>query len=230
MAKRKTPTKPKNAATDPKAWEKGLTLCQIATRLTWKLKGDLKNLQKSYLRAAGQLARVRDERLWAEMKNPRHPDIEDYALKRLGLKRASLYRYLAAWDWVSKSHPEWLAPGFKGTIPDMADILDLIWIDKELKRSNLSEKKSTALTNLQKKAEAGQLKKGELGKLRKQVNRNAEESVKSILSDLRSLRRRADQAHTLSDKVLSAFDALIDLVESEIPPSVAGFDRSGNWA
>jgi len=105
MAKRSRKSTAKKSATkssakDPKAWEKGLTLCQIASRLTWKLKGELKRLQKSYLRVAEQLARVRDERLWAEMKNPKHPDIEDYAQKRLGLKRASLYRYLTAWDWV----------------------------------------------------------------------------------------------------------------------------------
>jgi hypothetical protein len=215
---------------DPRAWEKGLTLCQIATRITGKLKGDLKNLQKAYLRVAEQLARVRDERLWAAMINPTHPDIEDYAQKRLGLKRASLYRYLTAWDWVSKNHREWLTTGFDGTIPDMADIIDLVWIDKELKKGDLADKKKEALAALQKKAEAGKLKSGELGKLRRKVNRSAEESVRAILADLRSLRRRAEQANTLSTKVIGSFDALIGLVESEIPPRVAGIDDSGNWA
>jgi hypothetical protein len=219
----------KSPAKDPKAWEKGLTPCQIASRITWKLKGDLKNLQKSYLRVAGQLVRVRDERLWAEMKNPKHPDIEDYAQKRLGLKRSSLYRYLTAYDWVLKNHPEWLKTGFTGTIPDITDILDMNWIDKELKKDDLADTKKEALADLKEKAEAGQLKKGELGTLRKKVNRSAEESVKSIASGLRSLRERAVQGHTLSAATITSFDALIDLVESQIPPKVTGFDRSGNW-
>jgi hypothetical protein len=234
MAKRsqkKTAKKsaPKSAAKDPRAWEKGLTLCQIASRLTWKLKGELKRLQKSYLRVAEQLVRVRDERLWAEMKNPKHPNIEDYAQKRLGLKRSSLYRYLTAYDWVSKNHSEWLKTGFTGTIPDMTDILDMIWIDKELNAEDLAETKKEALAELLEKAEDGQLKKGELGRLRKKVNRSAEESVKSIASGLRSLRERAVQGHTLSAATITSFDALIDLVVSQIPPKVAGFDRSGNW-
>jgi hypothetical protein len=172
---------------------------------------------------------VRDERLWAAMINPKHPDIEDYAQKRLGLKKTSLYRYLLAYDWVSKNHPAWLKTGCTETIPDMADIIDMIWIDKELKKDDLAEKKKAALTDLQKKAEAGKLRKGELGKLRKKVNRSAEESVRAILADLRSLRRRAEQANTLSAKVITSFDTLISQVESEIPPSVAGLGRSGNW-
>ena len=230
MAKRRTRTAAKKSTQkDPKAWEKGLTLCQIASRLTWKLKGELKRLQKSYLRVAEQLARVRDERLWAAMKNPTHPDIEDYAQKRLGLKRASLYRYLTAWDWVSKNHPAWLKTGCKETIPDMADILDMIWIDKELKKDDLADQKKEALVKLQEKAEAGELKKGELGRLRKKVNRSAEQSVRSILVGLRSLRRRAALGNTLSAKSMAGFDTLISLVESEIPPRVASIDRSGNW-
>jgi hypothetical protein len=230
MAKRSTKKTTKTTAqNDPKAREKGLTLCQIATRITGKLKGDLKNLQKAYLRVAEQLARVRDERLWAEMKNPKHPDIEDYAQKRLGLRRASLYRYLTAYDWVSKNHPAWLKTGCTETIPDMADILDLIWIDRELKKEDLAAQKKEALENLKVKAESGDLKSGELGKLRKKVNRSADDSVKSIVSGLRSLRERAVQGNTLSAATIASFDALIDLVESQIPPNIAGFDRSGNW-
>jgi hypothetical protein len=214
MAKRST--KP-TAKKDPKAWEKGLTPCQIASRLTWKLKGELKNLQKSYLRVAEQLVRVRDERLWAEMKNPKHPDIEDYAQKRLGLKRASLYRYLTAYDWISKNHPEWLKTGFTGTIPDMTDILDLIWIDKELTKEDLADGKKTALAALQKKAEAGDLKKGELGKLRKKVNRRSDESLKSVLSELRSLRKAVEKLAVKPDGLVADLDHAIGLVESFMP-------------
>jgi hypothetical protein len=34
----------------------------------------------------------------------------------------------------------------------------------------------------------------------------------------------------LSAATINSFDALIDLVVSQIPPRVAGFDQSGNWA
>jgi hypothetical protein len=219
MAKRNKQSTAKKSATkkDPRAWEKGLTLCQVASRLTWKLKGELKRLQKSYLRVAEQLARVRDERLWAEMKNPVHPDIEDYAQKRLGLKRASLYRYLTAWDWVSKNHPEWLKAGYKDTIPDMTDILDLIWIDKELKKGDLAETKKEALTKLQKKAEAGDLKKGELGKLRKKVNRSSDDGLKSVLSELRSLREVVNRLAVKPDGLVADLDHAIGLVEGFTP-------------
>jgi hypothetical protein len=221
MAKRSRKTTAKSATKsstkDPRAWEKGLTLCQIASRLTWKLKGELKRLQKSYLRVAEQLVRVRDERLWAAMKNPTHPDIEDYAQKRLGLKKTSLYRYLLAYDWVSKNHPAWLKTGCKETIPDMADIIDLIWIDKELKKEDLADKKKEALADLQKKAEAGKLRKGELGKLRKKVNRSSDESLKSVLSELRSLREVVNRLAVKPDGLIADLDHAIGLVVSFTP-------------
>jgi hypothetical protein len=239
MAKRSKKTTPKKTAKknatkstqkDPRAWEKGLTLCQIASRITWKLKGDLKNLQKAYLRVAGQLVRVRDERLWAEMINPRHPDIEDYAQKRLGLKKTSLYRYLLAYDWVSKNHPEWLDPDFKDTIPDMADIIDLVWIDKELKKDDLAEKKKEALTDLKEKAEAGDLKKGELGKLLRQRNRSQSDYAKSILTELRSLRKRAAQRNALSSEAMTQFDVLIGTVAKNVSVSSVDFGYPSAFA
>jgi hypothetical protein len=53
------------------------------------------------LRVAALLAKVRDERLFAALK---HPSIEESAAKRLGLQRASVYRYLQIYDWAREFH------------------------------------------------------------------------------------------------------------------------------
>jgi len=64
----------------------------------------------------------------------------------------------------------------------MADIIDMIWIDKELKKDDLAETKKEALAGLKEKAESGDLRSGELGKLRKKVNRSSDDSLKSVLT------------------------------------------------
>ena len=91
MAKKKAPLSP----------------AQIANQVTFLLKGHLKNVQLSYLRVGALLARVRDEKLWKLLK---HGSIESYAQSKLGISRATLYRYLQIFEWVSERHPEWLRP------------------------------------------------------------------------------------------------------------------------
>jgi hypothetical protein len=75
------------------------------------------------------LTDVRDRLLYKELK---HASMEEYAWVRLELKRASLFRYLKVYAWVSKFHPEWLLPKPKGFIPDFGDTDDLIWIDEAI--------------------------------------------------------------------------------------------------
>ena len=77
---------------------------QIAHRLTWQLEGYLKRIQLAYIQAAVQLAKIRDEQYWKAL---RHPTIEDYAQKRLGLQRATLYHYLQVHEWLKRDHPAW---------------------------------------------------------------------------------------------------------------------------
>ena len=52
----------------------------------------------------------------------------------------------------------WLQPKPKGFIPDLTDVDDLMWIENELKKANLSAEKRAALEGLDKKALAGDLK------------------------------------------------------------------------
>ena len=70
---------------------------QEALQVTWVLKGQLKSIQLSYLRAGKLLAYVRDNKLYDALH---HKDIESYAEERLRLRRASLYRYLQIYEWA----------------------------------------------------------------------------------------------------------------------------------
>src|ERR1051325_4318872 len=105
-----------------------------ANQITWLLKGDLKNIQISYLRAGAKLATIRDEKLYHALK---YNSLEEYAEKRLGLRRAALYRYLQVYDWVRKSHRGWLAKHPKGFIPELTDAYGLIWIEDQLEDEHL---------------------------------------------------------------------------------------------
>ena len=64
---------------------------QDANQVTWLLLGNLKNIRKMYLTICIQLARVRDQKLYAALH---YPDMEQYARDRLNLGRSSLYNYL----------------------------------------------------------------------------------------------------------------------------------------
>jgi hypothetical protein len=118
-------------------WNNSPELQEIL-QITWKLNGDLKNLQLTYLRIAVQLARVRDEKLHTHMD---HADIQSWAWDHLGMSDTSLDHYLHVYDWVKANHPEWLEKKVKGRIPDLSDISDLEWIEEELKKKNLRRRR-----------------------------------------------------------------------------------------
>ena len=105
--------------------------------------------------------------MWQTLK---HPDIESYAEERLDLKQSSLYKYLQVYDWMAESHPAWLLPHPKGFIPELSDADDLMWIEKELKRTDLAPEKRKALEALQAKGLNGTLRKTDLAKYRRQAS------------------------------------------------------------
>lgn len=84
-------------AAKPKSPSKPLSPAQIAARLAWQLKGDLKNAQIAFLRVGIKLARIRDEKLYSTLK---HADMIHYAAEELRLSERTLYRYLQVHDWV----------------------------------------------------------------------------------------------------------------------------------
>jgi len=209
-----TPAKPKTAV-------------QEALEITWVLKGHLKNAQISYLRAGAMLAKVRDKKLYSALG---HPDIESYAENRLRLGRASLYRYLQVYDWVSANHKEWLEPKPKGFIPDLSDAADIIWMEKELERKDLPGKTRSELQALQKKGLEGNLLKSEMASYRRKGNTTTD-GLKACLKKLRTIRSRGKELASMPPEVISHLDAAIEILENAGKLEVAGLhllDSSGN--
>lgn len=211
------------SSTAPK---KTLSPAQIAAQLTWQLKGDLKNAQIAYLRVGGRLARIRDEKLYAALG---HKDLEHYAAADLRLGRASLYRYLQVYDWVCTNHPAWLAPKPQGFIPDLSDVADLIWIEKELTKKRLSAKKKAALEALREKALKGELQRDELRAFRQETRRSRSDAIQGILATLRSVRRRMAKTKNVQPDWIAQIDTLIGMIEHQRPVDVAGLEFLGPW-
>ncbi len=186
---------------------------QNALQTTWLLKGHLKNAQIAYIRVGVGLAKVRDEKLYEALN---HPDMEDYAAKRLNLGMTSLYRYLRVHDWIVEHHKEWLQPKPKGVIPDLADVADLIIIETELKNEKISPGKKSALETLRDKALEGTLRKGELSRAMKTGKQPSEDSLRKFLSKLRALRRYGAQIKAMPAEVISEMDSAIEILENTI--------------
>lgn len=204
---------------------RSLSRAQEATQITWQLKGHLKNAQIAYLRVAVLLARMRDEKRYADL---RFDDMEEYAADRLSLSRTSLYRYLQIHDWVKAFHPEWLEPSPKGFIPDLSDIADLIWIEKELATKRLAKDRRAALEELKKKALEGRLLAKDLRALRRRTSLK-EKSLKSFLSALRSLLRRGAKLVQLPHEVITHLEAAIGILENQNTLQVAGMVVLDTW-
>jgi hypothetical protein len=180
---------------------------QEALEVTWTLKGHLKNAQIAYLRVGALLAQVRDKKMYAALG---HADMENYAQERLRLGRASLYRYLQVYDWVSRYHKEWLAPKPQGFIPDLADATDLIWIEEELGKTDIDPARKTALEGLRDKALDGSLRDGEVAQFRRQGQK--QDSLKSFLSQLRLLRRRGAHLAKMPPQAIADLDDAIETI------------------
>ena len=193
---------------------------QDANQVTWLLLGNLKNIRKMYLIICIQLARVRDEKLYAALH---YPDMEQYARDRLNLGRSSLYNYLQIYDWASKTHPDWLDPKAKGPQLDFSDAGDLMWIEKELAQPDITEARQATLATLQQKALSGKLIRTEVRKLRKPP-KTEQNSLKSVISKLRLIRGRAAELANMPPEAIQHVDAAIQILVNESALKVAGLD------
>jgi hypothetical protein len=185
---------------------------QEALQVTWVLKGKLKSAQIAYLKIGSLLAQVRDNNLFSALK---HPNIEDYGQERLNLGRASLYRYLQVYDWVSESHSEWLQPKPEGFIPYFSDATDLMWIERTLAGNKLTEKARSELEILRTRALEGKLKDGELDEWRKKGGR-VSNGLKSFLSKVRLLRRRSPEIEDMPAEGIRLMDELIEVLDNAL--------------
>jgi len=192
-----------------------LSPAQIAIQVTFVLKGHLKNARIAYIRAAVLLARVRDEKLWSALG---HSTIEEYAQRRLGLRRSALYQYLQIHDWLRDYHPAWLVRRPKGFIPELTDAAALIWIEKKLRDRHLSESLRAELEALRKKGMNGTLTDEEFRRLR-QRGRRVVTPLRGLLARLRAARGVAARIPEVPPAALAALDTAIRATERAVDSS-----------
>jgi hypothetical protein len=189
-----------------------------AEEITGYLKGALQAARIAHIFVGRLLARVRDNKLYTELG---HADLESYCRERLQLGKTSLYNYLRVYDWVAKNHPEWLEPGTTTFIPDLADLVDLIWVEKELEKPDLGTTARTGLETLKDKALTGTLKQKDLPAFRQQFRNTAAEGRKEILSRLRKLRADCANMAGIPHEVVSNLDESIALLKNAMTlPSI----------
>ena len=179
---------------------------QKALEFTWALKGHIRAAAKLYLNVARELARARDEKIYLVLKNP---TLEDYAEKRLNLSKRSLQRYLQIYDWVLLYHKQWLEPGNKERIPDLAEIPDLIWIEKQLARTDIDPATRKKLEDAHQKALDGQLDPKDMRDLRRN-HHGSGDALKAALSMLRRDRERCADLANMPSEVITELDAAIE--------------------
>ena len=201
---------------------KEATPVQEALQVTWLLKGKLKSAQMAYLRIGELLVQVRDQKLYAELK---HADLEEYARERLNLSRATLYRYLQAYDWVKRAHPEWLEDKPKGFIPDLSDIGDMVWMEDQLKRTNLAAVDRKGLEGLMQKAQAGELRQGQLAAYRQKGGKTPD-TLATYLVKFRDLRSRSAKVKGMPPEVIRYLDNAIEILQNQQQVARCGFDMS----
>ena len=183
-----------------------LTPAQEAHEITFVLQGFLKRSRLQFLVIAAKLADFKKRKMYQYLQ---FKTIEDYAESLLGLGRASLYRYLQIYEWVREKHPKWLLPKPEGFIPDFYDCVDLMWIEHELDRTNLTPALEAALKALQAKALAGKLKKGDVDPYRKRTKPDSD-GVKALLRVLRRARIQANKLRNIPSSVIGNLDAAIE--------------------
>ena len=200
------PTSPQKKKSRPKV----PAAVQEALQLTWVLKGHLVRSQKLYLLVGRELARVRDEKLHAALK---HPNMADYALQRLGLSERSLYRYLQVYDWVRVAHAEWLEPGYKGKIPDLAEMPEMIWLEKQLARKNLRPETRARMESAHQSGLAGKLDAKAVRAMR-QSQHGSDLSLRALLAALRAVRKRASGLEGVPGEVVTNLDEAIEALRN----------------
>lgn len=184
---------------------------QEALQLTFVLRGHIKRAQQYYLVVGRELAEIQEKKLYLPLK---HPDLFDLAKEHLGLSQASVYRYLRIHNWVKQNHPEWLKPGWKGTIPDLSDMPIVIGIDQQLERKDLKPEERRKLETAKKKAGEGTLESGELRSAAGKGRNTAKAGLTAFLSTLRRDRTRGIKMANMPGEVIAHLDEAIAALEN----------------
>ncbi len=172
------------------------------------LRSALQTVRIAFLTVGRLLSMVREEKIYAQAGCA---NLETYAREKLDLGRTSLYDYLRVFEWVAQTHPEWLDPEPGTFIPDLNDVKDLIWIEKDLARTDLPKESRATLVELKKKGLEGRLRDDELDSFRKRRNA-ARAGASDFLGKLRRLREEGEK-EGVPATVLAELDSAIGLME-----------------
>lgn len=190
-----------------------------ALSLTGQIIGHIKNVQKGYLRVGQCLAKVRDEKLFELLG---HPDLADYAFKRLDLSKTSLYRYLQIFDWVSRNKPEFLDKGYKGRIPELADMSVALQADEQLVRSpRMREMKRKGLEAIKQQALAGNLD-GTVAAKSLKKNNKISDPLAAFALKIQKLRRSGAGIAGMPPEALAHLDSAVAILTTEQKVALAG--------
>ena len=171
---------------------KPLSPAQRANNITYFLKGDLKNLRTDYLHAGSKLAQIRDEKLFRALK---YANMEEYAEKRLGMRRAALYRYLQIY-WAKRRHPGWLAKHPKGFIPELSDANGLKWIEDRLDDEHVGPETRKELDDFRHRGE------------------KRHDSLGAVAASFQAARRRLAALPDVAPSLIAEIDAFLDHLKS----------------
>ena len=195
-------------------------------QITELLKMALQANRVSTLTVGQLLAQVRDGKLFATLG---YANIEPYAKERLKLGKSSLYYYLQAYDFAASDHPEWLDPGPDTFIPDLNDILGLIWIKKEMAKPNLDKAVKAELETLKDKALKGEMKKTDRGVFLARM-RGPEDALLRFLEKMGRLREEGAQIEAMPHEIVPGLDDLIAILQNalKLPLRLLDDDNAGD--
>ncbi len=234
MAKRKTKKTLKAAKSagarkvpgQRRAWSPAQRAVQAAGKITGDLINHLQKIRKTFLLIGQLLTEVRDRKHYETLH---HPDLADYALVRLGLGKAAMYRYMQVYEWARVNHPEWLDPEQKVRIPELTQVLGLMWTDQELAKKELEPERKASLEALKEKALAGKLPAKELRSAQLRTNKlKPSKGTARILASLRAMRRRGER-DGVSAGLLTALDNAIRVAVNDISVETAGVHYLDDW-
>jgi hypothetical protein len=212
---------------EPDAQRSPLQLAVVeAGRITGDMVNNLQKISKTFLLIGQLLTEVRDRKYYETLH---HPDMADYALKRLDLGKAAMYRYMQVYEWARAKHPEWLDPDQKVRIPQLTQVAGLMWTDQELAKEGLRPERKASLQALEEKAKAGKLPSKELRAAQQRTNKlKPSKGTAKMLASLRAMRKRGER-DGVSAGLLAALDNAIRVAENDLEVETAGLHYLDNW-
>jgi hypothetical protein len=210
-----------------KQWSPAQLAVQAAGRITGDLLNNLQNIRKTFLKIGQLLTEVRDQKHYLTLH---HPDMAEYALKRLEMSRTAMYKYMQVYEWARAKHPEWLNPTKKKVrIPELTQVVGAMWAAQELAKEDLEPERKATLEALEKKALARKLTARELKAVQQRTNKpQPNKGTAKLLASLRTLRKRGER-DGVSAQLIAAIDSAIRVAEHDLTIETAGMHYLDEW-